>query len=68
MGRLTDLKMIGTKAEVVRVHTVLGAAGVAHQVGPEEKLQGDKSRRERSGGGFCGKERARQDQELAERV
>lgn len=68
MGRLTDLKMIGMKAEVVTVRTVPEAGGVARQVGPEEKLQGDESRRERSGGGFCGKERARQGQELAEQV
>lgn len=68
MGRLTDLKMIGMKAEVVTVHTVPEAGGVARQVSPEEALQGDESRREMSGGGFCGKERARQGQELAEQV
>ena len=45
-----------------------GSSGVARQVGPEGKRQGDESRRERSGGGFCGKERARQGQELAEQV
>lgn len=68
MGRLTDLKMIGMKAEVVTVHTVPEAGGVGHQVGPEEKLQGDESRRERNGGGFCGKEKARQGHEQAEQI
>lgn len=60
VGRLTDLKMIGMKAEVVTVYAVPEAGGVGRQVGPGEKLQGDKSRGERNGGGCCGKERARQ--------
>ena len=45
MGRLTDLKMIGMKAEVVIVRTVPEAGSVGCQVGPEEKLQGDESRK-----------------------
>lgn len=60
VGRLTDLKMIGMKAEVVTVYAVPEAGGMGRQVGPGEKLQGDESRGERNGGGCCGKERARQ--------